>query len=55
MRHRLPDLSAWGRRCFGQRLPLTAGFSCPGPDLSGRRQQTQFARLRQALCDLFVP
>jgi hypothetical protein len=35
IRHRLPDLSVWRRRCFGQHLPLVAGFSRPGPDLSG--------------------
>jgi hypothetical protein len=34
MRHRLPDLSVWRRRCVGQRLPLVAGISRPDPDHS---------------------
>jgi hypothetical protein len=38
MRHRLPDLSIWRRRCFGQRPPLTTRFSRPGPNLSGSHQ-----------------
>jgi hypothetical protein len=50
MRRRHPDLSAWWRRCFGQRQPLYTGFSCPDSDLSERHQESQLPSRPQALC-----
>lgn len=50
MRRRHPDLSAWWRRCFGQRQPLYTGFSCPDSDLSERHQKSQLPSRPQVLC-----